>query len=312
MDVDRSIDRREFLKDAAVAGGTLAVAGAVGLGTAQPAAARRRVMWGALALPSGGQNDQQEAVRALERQLGRRFDTTHYRMPWDVPLVNNFTRWSARTNHRKQILSWFARTSSGLVSWQAIGNGQHDAWIRQQARSLRRTGWNGYICFHKEPEDEGNPEDWKMAYNRVRSIFAAERVRGFRWVVTLMASTYARGEAGRWLPRRYDLLGVDGYNRNNCNASNGWRHFREIIRPAHGFARRRNRGLYVIETGCVEGSSGAKADWIRGAARAIGDWNTIVGISYNHESTDCNYLLTTSDSSLGAFGDMGGTQLFGG
>lgn len=313
MDVESSIDRRTFLKDAAVAGGTLAAAGVTGLGQMLPAEARRRrVMFGALALPSGGQGDQQTAVRALERKLGRRFDTTHYRMPWDAPLVNNFTRWSDNTNHRKQILSWFARTRSGLVSWQAIGNGQHDAWIRRQARSLRRTGWNGYFCFHKEPEDEGNPDDWKRAYNRVRSIFADEGVHGFKWIVCLMASTYASGEAGRWLPRRYDLLGVDGYNRNNCNASNGWRHFRDIIRPAHNFARRRNTGLYVVETGCVEGPSGAKADWISGVARAIGDWNTIVGVSYNHESTDCNYFVDTSNSALGSFRRMGERGIFGG
>lgn len=311
--MERSIDRRRFLKDAAVAGGTLAVAGAVGLGTGLPAEARqRRVMWGALALPVAGQRDQQEAVRALERKVGRRFDTTHYRMKWDVPLVNGFTRWSDDTNHRKQILSWFARTRSGLVSWRAIGNGQHDAWIRRQARSLRDTGWKGYFCFHKEPENEGNPADWKSAYNRVRSIFADEGVRGFRWVVCLTATTYARGEAGDWLPNRYDLLGVDGYNRNDCNATNGWRRFREIMRPAHEFARRRNRGLYVIETGCVEGPTGAKADWIREAARAIADWNTIVGISYNHENTDCNYYVNTSKSALGAFEGMGDRRLFGG
>jgi hypothetical protein len=309
---ERAIDRRRFLLDATVAGAALVAAGS-GVVWAPPAdAGRRRVMWGALALPSGGQRDQQQAVRALERRVGRRFDTTHYRMKWDVPLVNGFTRWSADTGHRRQILSWFARTRSGLVSWSAIGDGRHDDWIRRQARSLAGTGWRGYLCFHKEPEDEGDPTDWKRAYGRVRSIFADEGVRRFRWVVCLTAATYARGDAGRWLPRRFDLLGVDGYNRNTCGSSDGWRSFREIVEPAHRFARERGRGLYVIETGCVEGSAGEKADWITQASRAIADWSTIVGVSYNHENTDCNYYVDTSSSALGSFRRMGRRRLFGG
>jgi hypothetical protein len=306
------IDRREFLKRTALTGGVVATAGTIGLADLLPAEAATGALWGALALPRGGQSDQQDAVRALERAVGRRFATTHYRMPWTSDLVNNFTRWSARSGHNRQILSWFARTQGGTVSWRAIANGQHDGWITRQARSLRGTGWSGYFCFHKEPEDEGNPDDWKAAYGRVRRIFANVGVRRFRWVVCLMASTYSAGQAGQWIPRRYDLLGVDGYNRNNCGGSSGWRSFSKIIGPAYAFARNRDRKLYVIEYGCVEGTAGAKAKWLDSATATIRRWPRIVGVSYNHENTDCNYYADSSGSALRAFRSMGQRAYFGG
>lgn len=310
------IDRRDFLKRTAATGGGIAASSGLGLGLGlvdmDPAAAGTGALWGALALPRGGQGSQEDAVRALERAVGRRFATTHYRMPWTTPLVNNFTRWSDRAGHRKQILSWFARTQSGPVSWRSIANGNHDGWITRQARSLRGTGWSGYFCFQKEPEDEGNPDDWKAAYGRVRRIFGNVGVTRFRWVVCLMASTYNAGQAGRWIPRRYDLLGVDGYNRNHCGGSSGWRSFRQIIDPARDFAARRNRKLFVVEYGCVEGAPGAKAEWFDRAARQIRRWPLIAGVSYNHENTDCNYLAHTSAGALRAFKRMGNSAYFGG
>ena len=208
------LDRRDFLKKAAVAGTATAGLGWLTYADLQHEAVAkgRHCKWGALSLKG---SSQESAMRALEHQVGRKFDTTHYRMPWDSDLVNKFTQWSAHTGHTP-ILSWFARTKGGLVSWRGIAQGQHDAWITKQARSLRASGWHGYFCFHKEPEDEGNSTDWKAAYNRVHKIFHNVGVTKFRWVVALMASTYGAGQAGQWLPRNYDLLGVDGYNRYHC------------------------------------------------------------------------------------------------
>src|SRR5205085_11801501 len=124
--------------------------------------------WGALCLPGDGQTSQQASVAALQTKVGRKFATTHYRMPWTTPLVNSFTTWSATNGHAEQILSWFARTKSGLVSWKAIAAGNYDAWITTQATNLKASGLSGYFCFHKEPEDEGTSTDWKAAYTHVK------------------------------------------------------------------------------------------------------------------------------------------------
>jgi hypothetical protein len=303
--MDRTIDRRSFLKRSAVAGTAAVGLSVYGLGDLEALAAKgRHVRWGALCL----EGDQQTSVREMERKVGRRFATTHYRMPWTSDLVNGFTRWSASSDHT-QVLSWFARTKSGPVSWRSIADGHHDAWITRQARSLRGTGWDGFIAFHKEPEDEGTAEDWQGAYRRVRTIFDNVGVSRFRWVVTLMASTYLAGDAARWIPDRYDLLGVDGYNRYRCRGVD-WRSFSKIFRPARSFARARGKDLYIMEIGCVEAEAGRKAEWIRDARATIKRWPEIVGLSYNHENTDCNYYLTSSQSSLDAFKAMGSDRHF--
>ncbi len=305
-----SIDRREFLKRSALTGTAAASLGWWALeGAELPAfaATAGTVKWGALCLPPGKQL-QQAGVAALEAQVGRKFDTTHYRMPWTTPLVNKFTSWSASTGHT-QILSWFARTKGGLVSWKGIGQGHQDAWIATQARALKAAGWKGYFCFHKEPEDEGNPTDWKAAYARVHQIFDSVGVTGMKWVVCLMASTYLSGTADPWMPPNYDLLGVDGYNRYTCRHIE-WRTFSKIMSPARDFAVSRGKGLYVIESGCVEGTPGEKAQWFNDARATLKTWPEVVGISYNNENTDCTYYVDSTASSLASFRAMGQDPYF--
>jgi hypothetical protein len=303
--VHTDIERREFLKRAAVVGGAGASLGAATLLGADPASAAQRCRFGALSLRM---NDQRTGVRRLEYQMGRKFDTTHYRMPWTSPLVNDFTRWSAASGHT-QILSWFARTKSGPVSWRGIAAGHNDGWITSQARHLRGTGWHGFLCFHKEPEDEGTPDDWKAAYNRVHRIFHRVGVTRFKWIVTLTAATYLKGEAGRWMPRHYDLLGVDGYNRYRC-VGVPWRSFRQIFAPARTYAKAHGKQLYAIEVGCVEGEPGRKAAWIKNARSTIKSWPEMVGFSYNNENTDCSYYMDSSNSALTAFRNMGSDRYF--
>jgi hypothetical protein len=299
------VERRDFLRGSAALGAGLALSPAGGMA----AAGDRKIRWGALCLPRGGQSDQIEAVKALENKVGRRFATTHFRITWDRPLVNSFTKWSVQTGH-VPILSWFSRTSSGgFVGWRSIADGDQDARITQQARALKATGWKGYFCFHKEPENEGNAADWKAAHDRVYQIFRNVGVP-FRFVPVLTAYTFAGGNggAGAWLPPRYELLGVDGYNRAHC--SSVWRSFADIFRPAHDVARKRGEDLYIIEYGCTEGDPGRKADWILQARRQMKDWSHLVGCSYNHESTDCVYWADTSASALKAFSNMGGDPAF--
>ena len=260
-DMDQ-IDRRGFLKKSGLVGAAAVGLSLNGLAEASAAAPAASCRWGSLVLGRGKQS-QLDAVKALEQKVGRRFNTTHYRMPWATPLVNSFTSWSANTGHT-QILSWFARGPGGLVSWKGIANGDRDAWITTQARSLKAAGWKGYFCFHKEPEDEGNPTDWKAAHNRVHQIFDNVGVTGMRWAVTLMASTYQKGQADLWMPAKYDLLGVDGYNRYHCRGT-PWKPFVNTFSYAHNYAKAKGKKLYVIESGCVEGEPGRKAAWFQGS-----------------------------------------------
>lgn len=303
--MDRTIDRRSFLKRTAAAGTAAVGMSVYGLGDLDALAGTGvGCRWGALVQST----NPEVAVRNMEATVRRKFATTHHRLPWTNDLNNGFTRWSVSGN-RKPIISWFARTKSGAVSWRAIADGRHDGWITTQARALRALGGQGYMCFAKEPEDEGNPGDWKAAHQRVRNIFDNTGVTGYRWLVTLTAATYQKGEAGLWLPNRYDALGVDGYNRHRCFGVD-WRTFGKIFSPSREFARSRGQSLFVIESGCVERSTGEKAAWIRDARETIKGWPEIKGFSYNHENTDCNYFITSSQSSLDAFRAMGADSYF--
>lgn len=301
MDLDQ-IDRRGFLKKSGLVGAAAVGLSLNGLAEASAAAPAASCRWGSLVLGRGKQS-QLDAVKALEQKVGRRFNTTHYRMPWATPLVNSFTSWSANTGHT-QILSWFARGPGGLVSWKGIANGDRDAWITTQARSLKAAGWKGYFCFHKEPEDEGNPTDWKAAHNRVHKIFDNVGVTGMRWAVTLMASTYQKGQADLWMPAKYDLLGVDGYNRYHCRGT-PWKPFVNTFSYARNYAKAKGKKLYVIESGCVEGEPGRKAAWFGAASATLKSWPEVVGVSYNSEDTDCTYWADSSSSSLSAFSSWG-------
>ena len=90
--------------------------------------------------------------------MGRKFDTTHYRMPWTTTLVNKFT--IVERQHRAHADPVLVRSHEGWAraAGRASAQGHQDAWITTQARALKAAGWKGYFCFHKEPEDEGNAD----------------------------------------------------------------------------------------------------------------------------------------------------------
>lgn len=296
------IGRRAFLaKGALVGAGALAAP----LLTRWPevGAATRVCHIGSTVQPVGGLT-QQEALLQLERMVGRRFSTVHNRMHWDMGLVNSYSSWAVQGG-RTPILSWFARRPDrSLIGFDAIARGDHDRWITEQARTLRSAGWSGYMCWHKEPEDETDPESWKAAYKRVRKIFANVGVTRFKWVICLIASTFGKGEAGRWIPdARWDMVGADASNRYRCDGF-PWKSFDTLFGAARSFARARERKLYVVEFASVEGEPGRKEEWFDDARATIKKWPELVGVSYIHENSDCTYWIDTSQSALEGFRRM--------
>ena len=307
------IDRRGFLKKSGLVG-----AAAVGLswnglpwsglGEADAATPAGHCRWGSLVLGRGGQ-DQMDAVKALEQKVGRRFDTTHYRMPWATPLVNSFTSWSANTGHT-QILSWFARGPGGLVSWQGIANGDRDAWITTQARHAEGRRLEGLLLLPQGARGRRQPHGLE---GRAQPRPPDLRQRGrHRHEVGRHADGLDLSEAGpadQWMPAKYDLLGVDGYNRYHCRGT-PWKPFSSVFSYARNYAKAKGRNLYVIESGCVEGEPGRKAAWFDGAAATLKTWPEVVGVSYNSEDTDCTYWADSTSSSLSSFSAMGRDAYF--
>jgi len=314
------MDRRDFMKRAAVTSAGVALVTATETASfSRPAFAdmggAAGATFGASVQPVGGQSVT-DCLMQLEDLIGRRFATVHNRMPWDTSLVNRYSEFIANRG-QVPILSWFTRGRT-TVHWSAIANGAQDARITTEAQRLKVAGWPAYFCFHKEPENEpwlGNSTDWKAAHERVWQIFQDVGVTNATFVACMMAPTFKGNFGGirSWLPDHYDVLGVDGYNRNT---SGNWRSLETILSPAHEVATALQMPLFVIENGCVEGAPNQKGQWFADADATIRTWPEVVGVSYNHETGHSlndvgkNYRVDTSTSSAIGFRTMGATQFF--
>jgi hypothetical protein len=310
------MERREFLRRAALAAaGTSLAPGALAqvgqLVGARASAAPVPAGFGICAQAYGG-TSREQLVQYLEGAVGRRFTTVHNRMGWPVSLVNRYSRWIVSTGHTP-ILTWQSHSSTVNVRWSAIAAGHHDDRIRSEAAAVAALDRDVYFCFHHEPENDqtlGTPEDWRRAYDRVYELFDQEGATRVRHVACLMASTFKglNGGEGSWLPRRFDVLGVDGYNRNSGGR---WRSFSDIFRPAYERSVALSKPMYVIEHGCVEGAPGQKAQWFADAASTVAAWPNLVGVSYNHEGSGSgSYRVDTSTSSVAGFRAMGTLDRF--
>jgi hypothetical protein len=314
------MDRRDFMKRAAVtsAGVALATAAETAL-FSRPAFADMGggpgATFGASVQPVGSQSTT-DALLELEHLMQRPFTTVHNRFPWEGSLVNRYSEFIAGRG-QIPILSWFTRGRTE-VKWSAIAAGQQDARIISEAEKLKAAGWPAYFCFHKEPENEpwlGSAAEWRAAHERMWQIFQDVGVTNATFVPCMMAVTF-RGMFGgirAWLPDHYDILGVDGYNRN---VKGNWRTFERIFTPAHELATALAVPMFVIEFGCIEGAPGQKGQWFSDADAVVRSWPEVVGLSYNHEightgnDANMNYRVDTSPSAISSFRTMGASGFF--
>jgi hypothetical protein len=321
------MDRREFLKSATVAATGIALSrvGATETATASNSSIlTANCLWGAFADPVSGQTNA-EAYLQLERQIDRKLALTRQYLPWDADLPGNVASWSAR-NGRIPYISFKAVHSNGdAVRWASIASGSNDSHIAKQAERMRSWGHFSYASFHHEPEDDpdcGSAADFAAAYARVRRIFEAHNVN-VRWVCALMASTYDGGNGGyrRWLPSKYDMIGVDGYNRFPCEpkrTNHPWQSFKSLFGSANAAAATQNKPLFIAEIGCVEQnacgySSGdplAKAKWFTAMGETLKSWPRARAAIYSntsltHDGFPMNYRVTSSAASLSAYRKAG-------
>jgi hypothetical protein len=315
------VNRRQFLKNSAVAGAGIAVAGWAGW--PDPASAAAACLWGARIDPSGTETTEQATLN-LESKIGRKFAIARQYAAWDRDLPDGYDTWAAQGG-RMPYIAWQATKISGAaVTWSSIANGVWDSRIKSQAQALKTWGKPAYFCFHHEPENDGKNGDatqFKAAWAHVKNIFGSVGATNLKWVAAFMASTYNGGHGGidTWMPSGSDILfGVDGYNRGACDPKPGWRSFDQIFQPAHAYAVNKGHGLFIGEYGCVEdtacgntsGSGSRKAQWFTDASTTIKSWPELKAIVYSNtewvfNGVDVNYRVTTSAKSLSAYKTVG-------
>jgi hypothetical protein len=309
--------------------------------SARPAAALDSgVLFGAYAQPRGNQNAQ-AAVEALEQDLGTTLPIVRSFQRFDTPIDSNFNRWAVEGGRTVVAGINTRRADGNKLSWRAIADAPTGSTIHDQmvelAQSATRLDGEVWVVFSHEPEASfnqalGTNEDFKDAWRRLHSVFAAEGA-DVKWIWTMTSWSFEVGRidpndrrrADRWFPGAewVDFLGADPYNWNECrgNPNERWESLEDTITPFLEWSRQYpDKPLVLPEFGSAEGSPGAKAQWLRDVRSLMkqGEFkDRFAAILYfhdNHEDTvqgtECEWWLDTSTSALQAAREMAQDPFF--
>src|SRR5215467_9470446 len=121
---------------------------------AAPVSSRTHVLFGAWVKPSDTQTPE-EALAAMESEIGRTYSIYHYYNGWQNPLIDERGQYASSHGSRllinwKAALEWAGGKSNGAgagyVRWADIAAGKQDAIIRARARELKAFKKVVYLC----------------------------------------------------------------------------------------------------------------------------------------------------------------------
>ena len=291
----------------------LAIVGSLTAIAASPASAGRYpkmlrpshgAYFGTYVKPRGSESAEQ-AIKRVERKVGRRFRVDHRYYKWNSSFPNSYDRWTWN-QHRIVFANWNAQKQNGTVTtWRSIASGRSDALIRTRARAIRAWGHPMYLTFHHEPENDGaygNPSDYVAAFRHIVSIFRAQGVHNVAFVWTLMGSSFIEHTAARWYPgdRFVDFVASDSYNWYPGRPGVRWRSFKRGVGPTVAFGATHNRPVIIAEYGVQEDprTPGRKGRWFRDALAALRGWPRVKAVMYFDSPTIYPWITDSSRSSL--------------
>jgi hypothetical protein len=263
-------------------------------------------LFGAWVEPTDGftTSDEESAVTALERELGRGLAIDQLYVRWDAPMPLAVARWDLR-HGTIPMISWAGAPTSLIVS------GRYDAQIR--ARALQLRALPGPVMLRWFPEmdgtanraDAGTPKSFIAAWRRIHSIFASVGASNVCWVWCPTAFNFSTGYAQQFYPGNnyVDWVGADGYNWAPRRPGSHWTSFGQIFSSFYQWGASSGKPLLVGEFGVLEGAPGQKAAWLRQADRELRTQfpaiRAVVYFDSDHENF--NWRVTTSSSALTAF-----------
>ena len=254
------------------------------------------------------------AISNLEAEIGRRFAAHKDFFKWGDAFPSRQQLDDARKG-RTPAINWIARRRDGrAVPWRTIAAGAQDAVISAFADGIRRYRHPVYLTFHHEPENDrvnGSPAEFIAAFRHIRRVFTRRGVTNVRWVAALMATTFVKGEPGRWYPGDdyVDMVGLNGYNWHPGKPGSTWRSLADIFRSAYVWAAARGKRVMITETGVQEdghwaGPGNRKALWFRDALTTLKRWPLVKVFCYWHSNVRYPWWVDTSAASLRAFRDI--------
>jgi hypothetical protein len=278
--------------------------------TAPPVEPAAGVLLGASTSPDYRSPEaEQAAVETLEQRLGRPLDIDHNFYGWTDPFPTETERWDLQGG-RIPMISWNGKG----VTTDKIAAGQYDDLIKQRARAVKALGqpvlirWFWEMDGNKKADFAGPPAEYIAAWQRIVVTFRHEGADNVRWVWCPNASAFSTGEAQKFYPGDdfVDWTCADGYNWAPGRAGDEYRSFKDIFGGFYLWASSEKKPIMVGEFGVQERNPGDKAEWIRAAHDAIkNDFPLLRAVVYFNSNKDYDWALTTSDSAVEAFRQMG-------
>lgn len=277
-------------------------------------------LWGAYVQAAGGQSHYQ-AVRHLERKLGRKLKIDHHYHEWRKLDLREEKLDLAKG--RIPLISWPSAAWPAGVDAAAINSGSQDGVIRSAADKLKALGKPVFLRFAFEMDQAppsrryiGKPKEFRRAWRHVYDIFHARGAGNVRLVWCAVASNFANGRAQKFYPGDHyvDWIAADGFSFYPVKLSSisRWRPFREIFGAFYTWGRSR-RPLMVAATGVQEDSRHMrrKAHWFQQAGNAMRHrmrgikafvyWNAL----HPTPNGNANFSANTSGRSFRAYRRMG-------
>jgi hypothetical protein len=332
--VRRAINRRAPLMRALVCSVILA---ALLVGPAQsPAGADpqgAKILFGAFPGPRGNQSPQQ-AVQALEAQIGRPLAGVRVFDLWDSPFPDPYTTWLRDSGHTVFLSVRPKRVNGSVILWRDIANAQPGSTLYNQivgwANNVKAFGAPMYFIFNHEPEaaasnSMGTAQEFIAAWRNVITIFRDQGVTNAKYVWTMTDYAFWRTDGGRadlWYPgdAYVDAIASDSYNWYNCRPgiNTAWHTLEWIASYMRTFGLAHpDEQLMLMEWASHDPTAtpGRKATWINEAEALFKQpgWEQFTTVLYYHNTlkASCTFWADSSASSLAAFATMANDPFYG-
>ncbi len=293
-----------------------------------------KILFGAFPAPRGGQTPQQ-AVQALEAQIGRQLAGVRVFDLWDSPFPDPYTTWLRDTGHtiflsvRSKRVNG-SRSSSGATSRTRSPGPRSTTRSSAGRTNVKAFGAPMYFIFNHEPEaaasaSNGTAQEFIAAWRKVITVFRDQGVTNAKYVWTMTDYAFWRTDGGRaelWYPgdAYVDAIASDSYNWSNCRPgiNTAWHTLEWIATYMRDFgASHPDEQLMLMEWASHDPTAtpGRKATWINEAEALFKQpgWEQFTTVLYYHNTLKptCTFWVDSSASSLAAFATMANDPFYG-
>ncbi|MEA2159234.1 MAG: hypothetical protein QOD66_1614, partial [Solirubrobacteraceae bacterium] len=197
----------------------------------------------------------------------------------------------------------------------SIIGGQHDAYIRAWAQTLRSYARPVLLRFAQEmngswyPWSEGVNGNAKgqfvAAWRHVHDVFTAEHVTNVKWVWSPVARFGLGIDASEYPGDSYvDILGLSGFNGGTALPWTGWRSFSSLFDRALASLNQisARKPIQISEVGSAE-AGGDKAAWIKNMFSDVRAHPQIRSLVWFDLVKQTDWRISSSAKAGGAFAE---------